>query len=79
MAEAKPPSSKGASVGRLTNVVQCPHHPHAPLIEDHAAGDMICPECGLVVGDRWAVVDSDVWIDLQYTVWLVGGALIGKW
>ena len=51
MAEAKPPS-KGASVGRLTNVVQCPHHPHAPLIEDHAAGDMICPECGLVVGDR---------------------------
>lgn len=52
MAEAKPPSSKGTSVGRLTNVVQCPHHPHAPLIEDHAAGDMICPECGLVVGDR---------------------------
>ena len=36
-----------------TNVVQCPHHPGAPLIEDHSAGDMICQECGLVVGDRF--------------------------
>ena len=32
--------------------VQCRYHPEAPLIEDHAAGDMICQECGLVVGDR---------------------------
>ena len=32
--------------------VQCPYHPESSLIEDHAAGDMICPECGLVVGDR---------------------------
>lgn len=32
--------------------VHCRYHPEAPLIEDHAAGDMICPECGLVVGDR---------------------------
>ena len=37
-----------------TNVVECRHHPGAPLIEDHAAGDMICQECGLVVGDRSA-------------------------
>ena len=35
-----------------TNVVECRHHPGAPLIEDHSAGDMICQECGLVVGDR---------------------------
>ena len=32
--------------------VTCPDHPEAPLIEDHHAGDMVCPECGLVVGDR---------------------------
>jgi len=32
--------------------VCCPHHPEAPLIEDSRAGDQICPECGLVVGDR---------------------------
>ncbi|KAJ8300570.1 hypothetical protein KUTeg_022089 [Tegillarca granosa] len=35
--------------------VCCPEHPDAPLVEDYHAGDMICPECGLVVGDR--VVD----------------------
>lgn len=32
--------------------VICIHHPDAPLIEDYRAGDMICSECGLVVGDR---------------------------
>jgi transcription initiation factor TFIIB len=32
--------------------VVCPQHPDAPLIEDYRAGDMICSECGLVVGDR---------------------------
>lgn len=30
----------------------CPNHPKAHLIEDHRAGDVVCPECGLVVGDR---------------------------
>lgn len=30
----------------------CPDHPEAALIEDYRAGDQICPECGLVVGDR---------------------------
>lgn len=35
--------------------ISCPEHPDAPLVEDYHAGDMICPECGLVVGDR--VVD----------------------
>lgn len=32
--------------------VVCLHHPDAPLIEDYRAGDMICSECGLIVGDR---------------------------
>jgi transcription initiation factor TFIIIB Brf1 subunit/transcription initiation factor TFIIB len=32
--------------------IQCPEHPDTPLVEDYHAGDMICPECGLVVGDR---------------------------
>lgn len=31
--------------------VQCPNHPEAILVEDYRAGDMICPECGLVVGE----------------------------
>ncbi|XP_065576571.1 transcription initiation factor IIB-like isoform X2 [Artemia franciscana] len=34
------------------NIVTCPHHPSADLIEDSHAGDSICGECGLVVGDR---------------------------
>ncbi|XP_067119237.1 transcription initiation factor IIB-like, partial [Centruroides vittatus] len=38
--------------------VVCPYHPDAALIEDYSAGDTICPECGLVVGDR--VIDVGV-------------------
>ena len=30
----------------------CSAHPDAALIEDYRAGDQICSECGLVVGDR---------------------------
>ncbi|XP_052222952.1 transcription initiation factor IIB-like isoform X2 [Dreissena polymorpha] len=36
-------------------LISCPEHPETPLVEDYHAGDMICPECGRVVGDR--VVD----------------------
>ncbi|CAC5424144.1 TFIIB [Mytilus coruscus] len=43
------------SRGPKTKQICCPEHPYANLIEDYHAGDMICPECGLVVGDR--VVD----------------------
>ncbi|XP_055343012.1 transcription initiation factor IIB-like [Paramacrobiotus metropolitanus] len=32
--------------------VCCPSHPDADLVEDYRAGDLVCPECGLVVGDR---------------------------
>ncbi|TNN69842.1 Transcription initiation factor IIB [Liparis tanakae] len=39
--------------------VQCPNHPDAILVEDYRAGDMICPECGLVVGDRVIDVGSE--------------------
>lgn len=37
----------------------CRYHPEAPLVEDYSAGDMICPECGLVVGDRFIDVGSE--------------------
>ncbi|XP_049302005.1 transcription initiation factor IIB isoform X2 [Bactrocera dorsalis] len=37
----------------------CYAHPEAPLIEDYRAGDMICSECGLVVGDRVIDVGSE--------------------
>uniref|UniRef100_A0A8C6CT78 Transcription initiation factor IIB n=1 Tax=Moschus moschiferus TaxID=68415 RepID=A0A8C6CT78_MOSMO len=39
--------------------VTCPNHPDAILVEDYRAGDMICPECGLVVGDRVIDVGSE--------------------
>ena len=38
------------------NIVTCPHHPLADLIEDSHAGDTICAECGLVVGDRFVIL-----------------------
>lgn len=43
----------------MTNRVCCYAHPDAPLIEDYRAGDMICSECGLVVGDRVIDVGSE--------------------
>nr|CAB3251283.1 transcription initiation factor IIB-like [Phallusia mammillata] len=39
--------------------IHCPQHPDVPLVEDYRAGDMICPECGLVVGDRTIDVGSE--------------------
>ncbi|KAB0797466.1 hypothetical protein PPYR_08459 [Photinus pyralis] len=42
-----------------TNKVCCNSHPDAPLIEDYRAGDQICSECGLVVGDRVIDVGSE--------------------
>jgi hypothetical protein len=35
-----------------TTEITCSYHPDALLIEDYRAGDQICSECGLVVGDR---------------------------
>ena len=43
----------------MSSRVQCNAHPEANLIEDHRAGDMICSECGLVVGDRVIDVGSE--------------------
>ena len=43
----------------MSSKVRCSSHPDANLIEDHRAGDMICSECGLVVGDRVIDVGSE--------------------
>ncbi|GAB6031520.1 hypothetical protein CHUAL_009289 [Chamberlinius hualienensis] len=48
-----------AGRGEPINRVVCPSHPDASLIEDYRAGDMICSECGLVVGDRVIDVGSE--------------------
>ena len=41
------------------DTLACRFHPNAELIEDYRAGDMICPICGLVVGDRMIDVSSE--------------------
>jgi transcription initiation factor TFIIB len=43
----------------LGSILRCESHPDAALIEDHRAGDMICSQCGLVVGDRIIDVGSE--------------------
>ena len=52
--------------GMASAKVACRYHPDAPLIEDYRAGDLICPECGLVVGDRVIDVGSE-WRSLSET------------
>jgi Transcription initiation factor TFIIIB, Brf1 subunit/Transcription initiation factor TFIIB len=48
------------------NKICCNAHPDAPLIEDYRAGDQICSECGLVVGDRFVtLIFSILWISLR--------------
>ena len=46
--------------------VRCQYHPDAHLAEDYRAGDMICTECGLVVGDR--VIDVGRYVHLHSLV-----------
>ncbi|KAI6221832.1 General transcription factor TFIIB [Aphelenchoides fujianensis] len=41
------------------STLRCPNHPNAHLIEDHRAGDIVCPDCGLVVGDRLVDVGTE--------------------
>ena len=41
-----------AELSKMASKVQCKYHPDANLIEDYRAGDQICSECGIVVGDR---------------------------
>lgn len=50
-----------ASTSRLDALptATCPNHPDANLVEDYRAGDVICPEWGLVVGDRVIDVGSE--------------------
>lgn len=48
------------------NKICCNAHPDAPLIEDYRAGDQICSECGLVVGDRFVTLIFSIhWISLR--------------
>lgn len=39
--------------------VYCYQHPEAQLIDDYESGDIICPQCGLVVVDRMTNVIID--------------------
>lgn len=39
--------------------VNCKYHPEAILIEDYHCGDLVCSQCGLVVGDRVIDVGSE--------------------
>ena len=48
-----------SGMASATARVACRYHPDVPLIEDYRAGDLICPECGLVVGDRVIDVGSE--------------------
>ena len=41
----------------MGNIIRCESHPTAVLVEDHRAGDLICSQCGFVVGDRLIQLD----------------------
>jgi len=43
----------------------CRFHPEATLIEDYKAGDMICPRCGLVVGERYDYFMKRAFCDIE--------------
>ena len=38
-----------------SNRLACPSHPQGLLIDDHHTGDVICSECGLVLGEKFEV------------------------
>ncbi|ESN95389.1 hypothetical protein HELRODRAFT_185984 [Helobdella robusta] len=54
-------SSSSSSTKGYVNVItlRCPNHPDAELVEDYHAGDVVCMECGIVVGDRIIDVGSE--------------------
>ncbi|TMS33569.1 hypothetical protein L596_001293 [Steinernema carpocapsae] len=39
--------------------IRCPHHPNTEPIEDYRAGDLVCPDCGLVIGDRLVDIGTE--------------------
>ena len=43
-------------------MISCPRCPGAELVDNYETGDVVCPECGLVVLDRvqWPVLDTNV-------------------
>lgn len=46
-------------MARYVKQLECRFHPDAVLIEDARAGDVICPQCGMVVGERIVDVGSE--------------------
>ena len=48
----------------MSSKVSCKYHPDAPLIEDYRAGDQICSDCGIVVGDRFVPALINTFPDL---------------
>uniref|UniRef100_A0A1I8GT66 Transcription initiation factor IIB n=1 Tax=Macrostomum lignano TaxID=282301 RepID=A0A1I8GT66_9PLAT len=51
--------SGAAESFRVVHKVTCKYHPEAVLIEDYHCGDLVCSQCGLVVGDRVIDVGSE--------------------
>lgn len=43
----------------MDSMLLCDDHPQAVLICDYRAGDMICPDCGRVIGDRLIDVGAE--------------------
>lgn len=52
-------SNRSKKLKNPWNSICCKYHPDAHLIEDSHAGDQICSECGLVVGDRVIDVSAE--------------------
>lgn len=53
-------TSGGSSGGGIhTAKLTCKYHPDSLLVEDFHAGDLVCSDCGLVVGDRIIDVGSE--------------------
>ena len=71
MAERQPSWSRPGGAGPFKPgsgaMLCCPEHPEANLVEDYHAGDMVCPECGLVVGDRSVLVSYKHLYNSSYT------------
>src|SRR5579862_5235183 len=38
-----------------SNKLACPNHPQGVLVDDHHTGDVVCSECGLVLGEKFEV------------------------
>jgi transcription initiation factor TFIIB len=48
-----------------SNKLACPNHPQGLLIDDHHTGDVICGECGLVLGEKFELATPNKRTSLQ--------------